>query len=319
MALDHYVPQVHLKNFYSKSVEGKFFGVKKADLKLFQCSSKDVCRMQEFNTNPFMDEQRVIEEFLKSVEPNYNSSVWKLLSNEIDHDVIFVIAAYAAFIMCFSPAGARISSKVFETGVKAFIEIAEKQGKIGPPPSILGNSISDAIQHGIMKIDIDQNYPKAIGTTQIFTFVNAFANSHWEILEVRDGDGAFFTSDFPVAIEKHASSQTDSRIFPLLPNLAVRIAPHLRSTEDRDLMDFSGFTFSRKKLNISEIERVNRKLVQCAEEVVFYPDNTKWLLQFVNKWRGYRVETVEEKVLTEHGHAYLHGHNIVAVVHKNMT
>ena len=50
MALDHYVSQVHLKQFFSPALGSRLYATKKSDLKSFQCHSKDVCRIEEGST-----------------------------------------------------------------------------------------------------------------------------------------------------------------------------------------------------------------------------------------------------------------------------
>ena len=79
MPLDHYVSQVHLKQFYSPALEGKqMFGFRKRDGHVFPCQSKDVCRVQDGSTNEYLLHDRAIEEFLKTIEPKYNSALSEL-------------------------------------------------------------------------------------------------------------------------------------------------------------------------------------------------------------------------------------------------
>jgi hypothetical protein len=42
MPLDHFIPQVHLRNFYTNGRGGRLIGVKKDDLKKFYAKSEDV-------------------------------------------------------------------------------------------------------------------------------------------------------------------------------------------------------------------------------------------------------------------------------------
>jgi hypothetical protein len=51
LALDHYVSQVHLKNFYSPAMNGLMYAIRKSDLKRFPTKSQDVCRIEEGSTN----------------------------------------------------------------------------------------------------------------------------------------------------------------------------------------------------------------------------------------------------------------------------
>jgi hypothetical protein len=58
MALDHYVSQVHLKNFYSPALNGMMYAIRKSDLKRFQTRSKNVCRIEEGSTNAYLMEYK---------------------------------------------------------------------------------------------------------------------------------------------------------------------------------------------------------------------------------------------------------------------
>ena len=81
MALDHYVPQVHLRNFYSHELGRRMYGLRKSDLRAFTCRSEDVCRIEAGSTNPYLKEPRIIADFLTEVEPYYNASVDNLRSD----------------------------------------------------------------------------------------------------------------------------------------------------------------------------------------------------------------------------------------------
>ena len=65
MPLDHYVSQVHLRNFYSTT--GRLNAIRKSDLKCFSSRSEDVRRIEDNGTNAYLREDRAVEEFLKDV------------------------------------------------------------------------------------------------------------------------------------------------------------------------------------------------------------------------------------------------------------
>jgi hypothetical protein len=46
----------------------------------------------------------------------------------------------------------------------------------------------------------------------------------------------------------------------------------------------------------SEIIEINRLIVRCAEDMVFYRDNYEWIGKFVAKNRYYRVESATKQV-----------------------
>src|SRR6202022_1896603 len=99
MALDHYVSQVHLKNFYSPALDGLMYAIRKSDLKRFPTKSQDVCRIEEGSTNAYLSKDRAIEEFLKDVEPRYNASLAKLRENKMDQEAIASLAGFAADVV----------------------------------------------------------------------------------------------------------------------------------------------------------------------------------------------------------------------------
>jgi hypothetical protein len=58
MPLDHFVSQVHLKNFYTD--RGRLVGVKKDNLKKFYAKSENVCRRVDRSTNGYLAEPRAV-------------------------------------------------------------------------------------------------------------------------------------------------------------------------------------------------------------------------------------------------------------------
>lgn len=138
MALDHYVSQVYLKNFYSNDLRSLMHAIKKSDLKYFTPDSDSVCRIEKGNSNPFLAEERIIEEFLKTVEPYYNRAVDAILNKNFENDVLYTIAGFVAYVQTCSPTGVRISQKHLESMVEYAGKIFERQGKITPLPEELG-------------------------------------------------------------------------------------------------------------------------------------------------------------------------------------
>ena len=81
MPLDHYVPQVHLRNFYSPTLGSLMYAIRKSDLKSFTPNAQSVCRIEDGSTNLYLREDRAIEEFLRGIEPKYNPALAKLSRN----------------------------------------------------------------------------------------------------------------------------------------------------------------------------------------------------------------------------------------------
>jgi hypothetical protein len=296
MSLDHYVSQVHLKHFYSPALADLMYAVRKSDLKTFQCNSKSVCRIEGGSTNEYLQRDRLIEEFLLYVEPKYNESLAKLRNNTIDHDCILSISGFVAYVMGSSPAGMRILSEPLRASLETTSAILDRRGDIPPSPELLGGkSLTELLAAGTVQFKIDPKYPQALGITSIIAWVSVFGNSHWEIIRNEIADTPFFTSDYPVGLERSLDPRVLNRIIPLAPDVAIRICPDIRLSGERPDLTFRKFSSKQLKLRRPETIEINRCLVRCAEDCVFYRDNFDWILPFVSKNRHYRVEGITQR------------------------
>lgn len=314
MPLDHYVPQVHLKNFYSPNLEGRIYAIRKHDLKEFIPTSKSVCRIEEGSTNSYLNEPRVIEEFLKEVEPKYNDAVGKLVTGNIDRECIYVISGFVAYVLTCSPAGMRIRSQLYQATLNDVAKKLDSQGKIGHPPGILGaNSLTELLDKGEVRIKVDPKYPQAIGISSILDIVKNFGNFKWDILVNTFNDSPFFTSDFPVANENTKGARVTNRIVPLTPYLAIRACPD--PSLDRERFDFSFpfFQHTFRKISRSEVEKINRLIVRCAESTVFFRDQYAWVPSFVRNNSRFRVEIRTQTIPHTAGSTLFFQEEIVAV------
>ncbi|MBS0296839.1 MAG: DUF4238 domain-containing protein [Proteobacteria bacterium] len=297
MALDHYVSQVHLRNFYSPKLRGQMHAIRKSDLKKFPCTSESVCRIEEGSTNAYLIEDRVIEEFLKSIEPKYNASVAVLLEGKPDSACVHAIAGFAAYVSSCAPAAMRIHSEPLESLIQTEVEILEKQGSLTKAPASLGGkSLSELLAEGTIKATIDPKFPQAVGISTILSRTSVFGNSRWEILSNPEPESPFFTSDYPVALEKISGRQNPNWIVPLAPNLAIRIVPDEALRGAQDDLTFSRFRFSTRSISHQEIRAANGLIVRSAESLVFYRDDRDWVEKFVEKNRAFRIESVTDRI-----------------------
>ena len=300
MALDHYVSQVHLRNFGAQA-NGRLNAIRKADLKRFTCHPKDVCRTEEGSTNAYLTEPRIIEEFLRTIEPNYNVSVAKLRRGEIDREAVYVIAGFAAYVVACSPGAMRINSGPLAGSLEATANILDERGALPRAPETLGGkTVSELLADGTIKHVIDQKYPQAISINSILHDVGSFGNFDWDILLNDDPGNPFFTSDYPVAIEETADLRVLNRVVPLAPDVAIRIMPDLNRESLQDL-SFPGFRCRRRKLKGVELHDINRLIVRCAESLVFFSDDLPWVTRFVERNRRHRIEPTVRKISTDRG------------------
>jgi len=196
VALDHYVSQVYLKNFYSPDLDGLMYAIRKDNQKEFTPNSNSVCRIEDGSTNSYLKEDRIIEEFLKGIEPKYNLTVAKVLCDEIDVECIYVLSGFVAYVLTCSPGGMRIHSELFRGAVAETARKLDELGEFPAPPAALGGgSFAELIDEKKIEIKIDEKYPQAVGISQILSHVAIFGNSFWEILVNPFDDNPFFTSD----------------------------------------------------------------------------------------------------------------------------
>ncbi|MES0032374.1 DUF4238 domain-containing protein [Mesorhizobium sp. M0040] len=293
MALDHYVSQVHLRNFYSDDARGRLVAVRKDDLKRFYPWSEDVCRIEDGSTNAYLNEPRAIEAFLKRIEPNYNRALAAVRERRIDAEDVNVVAGFVAYVASCSPAAMRLHSAPITASTEAGMQILDAQGLMPPAPKELGErSMSELLADGAVTINIDGKYPQAIGISQIEQRVHVFGNALWDVMRADPGDGAFLTSDFPIALGASYDNRVVSKTVTLAPDLAICIHPQLSERSREPDFTFPSFRARFRRLKPSGIRAVNRELVRSAENLVFASRDEPWLTRFVRRHRDFRADAV---------------------------
>jgi hypothetical protein len=120
--------------------------------------------------------------------------------------------------------------------------ILDAQGVFPKAPEALDEkSLIELLADGTVKFEGDPKYPQAIGVTSVAHHVSVFGHSPWEILHNGEADNAFFTSDFPVAIEVANLNTPINRIVPLAPDLAIRIIADIRLSGTKPDLSFAKF------------------------------------------------------------------------------
>jgi hypothetical protein len=157
-------------------------------------------------------------------------------------------------------------------------------------------SVTELLQDGVVKINVDPKYPQAIGIATIMRHVSIFGNSPWEILRNDVADSPFFTSDYPAAIEVFDLNTPINRIVPLAPDLAIRVIPDIQLSRAKPDLSFPKFKAAQRQLSRTEVLEINCLLVRCAEDLVLYRDDQEWIVDFVAKNRRYHIEAVTREI-----------------------
>lgn len=310
MPLDHFVSQVHLRNFYAAALGGrKMYAYRKSKLAVFPCDARDVCRIPEGSTNGFLTEPRLLEEFLKSIEPKYNRACQALADDKFGSDDVLVIAGFSAFVLGCSPTAMRLGAASLSNMAATEIELLDAMGELPPLPPELGQTTAtDLVHAGKLVVETDPKFPQAMGISQVVSLTKAFASFRWEILRNRHAsETPFLSSDFPVALED--SGPPAIRVVPLRPDLAIRIHPVMRSPGAPDRLD--DFRYRVTEARPKSVRDINRVIVQSADDFVFSPVNNYGIAKLVEKYANYRLEMDHRRIRKGTGYLLL---NTVRVV-----
>jgi hypothetical protein len=311
MPLDHYISQVHLKNFNSPALGNLLYAIRKSDLNTFTPRAQDVCRIEEGSTNSFLSKERAVEDFLKDVEPIYNKSIEKFRQKSPDGESIYTIAGIMSYILTCSPTAMRLGETPLKTSVEQTALNLDAKNAFPPPPPEIGSSMTELIEKGTLNIDIDQKFPQALGIIGIQSYINIFGNSYWEILHNPFDNNPFFTSDFPIVYEFSKHSPVVNKIMPLAPDLAVRIIPDKKFDWESAGNSFSNFKYQKRILKRRDVVNLNRQIIRCAEDLIFYRDNLTWIYRFVEKNRKFYIEPQTDKIPSQNGNYIYFSYKIV--------
>lgn len=213
-----------------------------------------------------------------------------------DAAAIKCIAGFVAYVITCSPTGMRLHSGPLKALLKAEATMLDKAGVIPKAPQgpLGGKSMTELLEAGTVKFNVDPKYPQAMGINSIVHHMSVFGNSRWEILLNFQDFDPYFTSDYPVAIKTFDINTPINRIVPLAPDLALRIVPDQRLQGQKEDHSFSKFNYIRRAQKRQNVIDLNRRIVQCAENLVFYRDDYEWVGRFVEKNRRFWIEPVSE-------------------------
>ena len=283
------------------------YAIRKSDLKMFTPNSISVCRIPDGNTTTFLNEPRAVEEFLNTIEPKYNTALNKIESKIIDEEVIYTIAGFVAYISTCSPTSIRTQTVIHKSMIETVAKALDENNKLPKPPdSIKFKNLTEMLNAGAIKLNVDTKYTQAVAISAINDLLLSFSNSSWEFLINTFNDSLFLTSDHPVALEQ-TNSIASIKIIPLSPRLAVRIIPTIN---DQQELDFINTRYIFKKPSRKEISKINTLIIRSAEDMIFYQTPYSWIEQLVAKNRYYRLETFTQEVKAQSGNYLMFGHKL---------
>lgn len=294
MALDHYVSQVHLKQFLRQTDKKLLYAVRKSDLSAFTPRPRDVCRVEDGSTNQYLTNNRAVEDFLKGIEPAYEPCLARVSAGELDWKARQVFSGFLAYIQTYTPASVRMFDPMIRAMLERTVKLLEASGELEPIdvpelPDWNGKTVSKLTEEGKIKLDIDLKMPQAMATTQLLKIRNSLASSDVTILKPTGGS-RFLTSDFPSVILYHHQNKYAQRFLPVSPKLGLVFHTHT-SIEDREETSHRFIEIGARRT-----QNINDEIIKAAENLIFSTHKFPWLQKRLKLLRGYRAESVTETV-----------------------
>ncbi|WP_421702846.1 DUF4238 domain-containing protein [Aliiroseovarius sp.] len=294
MALDHYVSQVHLKQFLRQSDGRLLLATRKSDICEFPTRTMDVCRVEEGSTNDFLTENRVVEDFLKGIEPAYEPCLSRIEGGEVDLNSRQVFAGFLAYIQTYSPTAFRLFEPMVRAVLERTISLLEEEGELTPfkcpeIPDWDGKCLSQLQSEGKLDLEINLRMPQAMATTQLLRITENLASSDVTVLRPK-GRMRFLTSDFPSIVLGYRQGKFAQRFLPLSPKLGMVF--HTETASEANEVVKHRFV----EVGDRKIEAINDEIIKAAENLVFGTHRFPWLKGKVRKMQNFRTENVTESV-----------------------
>ena len=300
MALDHYIPQVYLKNFYTS--DNRLNCMSKQKMQLFQAKTEAVCRIKNHSTNEYLIEPRLIEDFLKNIEPKLNIAIKDFENGSIGSESLYVVSGLISFISTCSPCAMRLAAKSLRRNVEEISKNEDRFGRIKPIVyDGIHHTLSELLENGSLKVSIDEKFPQAIGIRKILDTLYRIGNWTWEIL-MNNTPELFITSDYPIGIEVSSLNRPINKIFPLTPHIAIRLLPEKKVAGHKGRIGFNEFKYRIVELGRTDVSYINKILIQCDEQYVFFSEITNRIITKISKYSKYRVNLKDYMLPTERGY-----------------
>ncbi len=309
MPRDHYIAETYLKHFLGS--DGYLHVYRKSTGEYFSTGPRAICHewdgdiIQNFLANP-----RMLGDYRSLFEPAWNPAVKQLATGRVTREDKFAIAGYLANLLVCTPAWRRISIKSSDADLvhtlRAYDALCTEHGT--PDPKI--KAAVAAIDAGKFVPETKPDFIRAMHALQLMRYAWILYNSDWLILHNDTGTG-FITSDNPAAFDDPGPWRGQPprlpRYFPITPRLCVScdmsLTRRVENPPDFSLPPLG--TVAAATPPPTDIKRVNKAIVLCAEDLVISSQKLPSLEALAQKYAGWRIDVDIIQDKTED--AYLFG------------
>jgi hypothetical protein len=297
MSHDHYIAQTYLKHFAGS--DGLLRAFRKSDGKHFPCRPNDVCR--EWNGDlieDFLSDSAALAKYRKIFEPAWNPAISEIIRGHASSEAKLAISGYWANLLVFTPTSRRVDVTAHDRHAIDYLRARDTLGTEAGKPDAELKRILAPFNAGVFRVETKPEAMRAMRFTHLRKFTSLLYNSNW-IVMVNETDTEFLTSDNPVSFDDpgpwRGQRPSLPKYFPLTPRVCLycdmsAAALMLRHEAEPDLSRPPQGVLKRARTPLSAVRRVNRAVVQCAEELVFSSANLPSIDALVKKYARYRVE-----------------------------
>jgi hypothetical protein len=271
MSKDHYVARTYLRHFADS--DGKLHVYWKGDGKYRARSPKSVCHEWDGDLiRDFVKDEEMLGKYRAIFEPRWNDAITDLGNGICDAAVKMAIAGYWANLLVCTPAWTRLGVKMLDYNTVHHLRVQDALRTRAGKPDAKIKAILAVLDAGRIRIETEPDAVRAMAATKLMKFAWGLYNANWTVIRNRTGTG-FISSDNPVAFDDPGPWRGGQpglpRYLTLSPTLCIYGAMDPR--EPRDEPDFTrppSGEIQWGSVPLEGVERVNRAVAQCAEEIV---------------------------------------------------
>jgi hypothetical protein len=295
MPRDHYVAETYLKHFVGKS--GMLYAYMKSDGKKFPCHPKDICHEWDGDIIPdFLSNPQSLAKYRKIFEPVWNPALNELQAGRVSPAEKIALSGYIANLLVCTPPWRRIGIEGHDFQAHQFLRASDiLNTERGKPDPKLKNMLA-ALDSGDYRIDTEPDYIRALCARNLIKYTWGIYNADWTVIKNNTGT-AFLTSDNPVSFDDpgpgpwRGGEPSFPRYVPVTPRLCLHfdISRYGRDEANHDFTKPPKGTVRIATISARGARRINRAVVQCAEEIVISSEQLESIEKLVRKYETYRV------------------------------
>lgn len=285
MARDHYIPQAYLKQFHCDKGSNIVYMLKKdRECEAYKTvHTRSICNIENGNRSDFLLDREALENFLKDLEPSLPNIIEKIKRQEIDFEVLDVLSSIISYIYNCAPTGRKIIKK---SNTYALEKIVKKIPEINAPIEFIdkGKSLSELLDLGIIKINVDDAFALARAAENIWAFKEYLIKGDWTFL-FSDSRVALITSDYPIISKFDEFGYSGEFLFPITPNIVVKIKIFRN-------MNFGKYRLLR--ISSKDIRKINRDIIRNTQKYIFSSNRSYEIIEMIRKNWNYGTYVVDK-------------------------